>query len=138
MREILGAVGPALELFGWFALFGAIGFFIVARFSRRAHATWREAPCEVTTLEGQRSLVWNTPDGMAHSRAILELSHGEELNIEPRRVFYQQHSPLQIRLVPPRSNVRFLLVLAWTMIGLWVLSNVVPLIMQQILIAESA
>lgn len=138
MREILGAVGPALELFGWFALLGAIGFFVVARFSRRGHATWREAPCEVTSLEGQRCLVWNTGDGVAHSRVLADLEHGAELSIVPKRVFYKESAPLHIRLVPPRSNVRFMLVLAWTMTALWILSNVVPLIMQQLLIAKSA
>ena len=138
VREILGAVGPALELFGWFALLGAIGFFVVARISRRGHAAWREAPCEVTSLEGQRCLVWSTEDGVAHSRVLAELEHGEELSIIPQRVFFKQHEPLLIRLVPPRSNVRFMLVLAWTMTALWILSNVVPLIMQQLLIADSA
>ena len=134
MREILAAIGPALELFGWIALVGAIGFFVVARVSRRSQQNWREAPCEITELEGQECLVWTSADGTAHSRAFDELEPVPSGN--PDRVYYKVNAPQKIQIEQPRSHVRFMLVLAWTMLGLWALCNVVPLILHQMMISE--
>lgn len=136
MREILEAVGPALELFGWIALVGALAFFVVARVSRNGHSRWLEAACEVTELEGQACLVWASADGTAHSRALEDLE--PEPGENPERVYYKEAAPQRIQLDPPRSHARFMLVLAWTMLGLWALSNIVPMVMQQMLISSRA
>lgn len=136
MREILAALGPALELFGWIALFSALGFFVVARVSRKSQQNWREAPCEVTQLEGQACLVWNSADGTAHSRALEELEPAP--SAIPDRVYYKVAAPRQIQLEQPRSHVRFMLVLAWSMLALWVLCNVVPMIMHQMTISQAS
>ncbi|MGL3805345.1 hypothetical protein ACSYDW_04550 [Paeniglutamicibacter sp. R2-26] len=134
MREILEATGPALELFGWIALAGAIAFFVVARVSRRGLADWLEAPCEVTVLEGQPCLVWTSSDGTAHSRALDELESVPGRT--PEHVYYKAAAPQRIQLEQPRSHARFMLVLAWTMLGLWALCNVVPLVLHQLTISE--
>lgn len=136
VHEILAALGPALELFGWIALLGAVGFFVMARVSRSVHATWREAPCAVTELEGQQCLVWSSGDGTAHSRALDELDHASAG--DPSRVYYKVSAPHRIQLEPPRSHVRFLLALAWSMLVLWALCNIVPLAVQQMLISAPA
>lgn len=136
MREILEAVGPALELFGWIALLGAVGFFVVARGSRRGHSRWREATCELTELEGQQCLVWSSADGTAHSRALEDIEPRPEGN--PGRLYYKEKTPHLIQLEQPRSHARFMLALAWTMLGLWALSNIVPMVMHQMLISAQS
>jgi len=132
VREILAGLGPALELIGWVALLGALGFLIASRAAARHHRAWLPAACRAVELEGQRCLVFEDSGGTAHSVLLEDGALNPDPGSAPTELYYRPGREHEPRLDRPESHHGTLALAGWVLLGLFALCNVLPLAAQAV------